>query len=326
MSIAVDYVIIKEIKNTNGCDRQCKWLKAYTHNNSCPLECKGGILYMSVIRVKKNRDFVAINCYHLRDRNLSLKGRGLLDTVLSLPDNWDYSINGLCTILKEGRTTVLTALKELQDLGYCEVKKIYPQKDKNKYIDYEYTFSETPMKSQEGVNDALVRTNNQVNKGLQEGYNQGVDSLGVDSLGVDNRPQYSIKELNTNEPSTKEYKDIISGKPDYTADVHTIIDYLNNKTQQSYRYSESSMRHIRARLAEKFTVADCKKVIDTKTEEWGKDDKMKKYLRPETLFGGKFENYLNQKAEGEEVIDEEQMYWRNKMKEKGHLRIEKGDD
>lgn len=126
--------------------------------------------------------------------------------------------------------------------------------------------------------------------------------------------------------SNNEDKDIISGKPDYTADVHTIIDYLNNKTQQSYRYSESSMRHIRARLAEKFTVTDCKKVIDTKTEEWGKDDKMRKYLRPETLFGGKFENYLNQKAEGEEVIDEEQMYWRNKMKEKGHLRIEAGDD
>ena len=74
-----------------------------------------------------------------------------------------------------------------------------------------------------------------------------------------------------------------------------VIDYLNEKTGSSYRYSETSLRPIRARLKEKFTVENCKTVIDKKTEEW-KGTEWEKYLRPETLFGSKFENYLNAKS------------------------------
>lgn len=87
-----------------------------------------------------------------------------------------------------------------------------------------------------------------------------------------------------------------------------VIDYLNGKTGSSFRYSESSLKHIRARLNDGFSVDDCKSVIDKKTVEWLHDAKMRTYLRPETLFGGKFEGYLNApmvRPKGEVLPD----YW-----------------
>lgn len=110
---------------------------------------------------------------------------------------------------------------------------------------------------------------------------------------------------NTN-PNTK---DILSGNPDdadgvsapkqakkakLAQDAKLVIDYLNAKTGSKYRYSKSSTKHILARLGEGFTVDDCKSVIDKKCNEWLQDPYMSKFLRPETLFAGKFEGYLNQ--------------------------------
>ena len=104
-------------------------------------------------------------------------------------------------------------------------------------------------------------------------------------------------------------KDIMSGNPDdadgvsapkqakkakLAQDAKLVIDYLNAKTGSKYRYSKSSTKHILARLGEGFTVDDCKSVIDKKCNEWLTDPKMQQYLRPETLFAGKFEGYLNQ--------------------------------
>lgn len=81
----------------------------------------------------------------------------------------------------------------------------------------------------------------------------------------------------------------------YTAEIAEIIDYLNSVTGCSYRKAnKTSNSHIRARLKEGFTVEDFKTVIDKKNAEWGGDSKMAQYLRPQTLFGTKFESYLNQ--------------------------------
>ena len=72
-----------------------------------------------------------------------------------------------------------------------------------------------------------------------------------------------------------------------------IISYLNEKAGTNYRpTAQATQRHINARLSEGYTVDDFKEVIDKKCAEW-KGGEMEKYLRPETLFGSKFESYLN---------------------------------
>ena len=79
------------------------------------------------------------------------------------------------------------------------------------------------------------------------------------------------------------------------SNIKYIVEYINFKAGTRYRYqTESTKKHISARLKEGFTIDDFKTVIDKKVSEW-KKTKMEQYLRPETLFGSKFEGYLNQK-------------------------------
>lgn len=85
-----------------------------------------------------------------------------------------------------------------------------------------------------------------------------------------------------------------------------IIHHLNNRTQSSYRDTTRKTRElIASRWKEGFTFEDFIKVIDLKTAEWLKDPTWSRYLRPETLFGTKFESYLNQKPVGRKLIREE---------------------
>ena len=74
-----------------------------------------------------------------------------------------------------------------------------------------------------------------------------------------------------------------------------IIDYLNNKLGTNYRDTTIATRRlVNARMNEGYTVDDFKQVIDKKYKEWGNDEDMSAYLRPNTLFSNKFESYLNQ--------------------------------
>jgi len=101
--------------------------------------------------------------------------------------------------------------------------------------------------------------------------------LGKDRLGKDRKDILS----SSDEPDSVPYKEI--------------VDYLNQKANTKYRSSGSKTKLlIKARVNDGFDLDDFKKVIDTKTSQWLNDPKMKKFLRPETLFGTKFEGYLNE--------------------------------
>ena len=66
---------------------------------------------MAVFRVHKTRDFTVMSNHHLRDKNLTLKAKGLLSVILSLPDDWKYSIAGLASICKEGTSAVKSSTR-----------------------------------------------------------------------------------------------------------------------------------------------------------------------------------------------------------------------
>ena len=96
---------------------------------------------MSVFKIEKTKDFTIMSNYHLRDRNLSFKAKGLLSFMLSLPDDWDYSLKGLCAISKENRDAIRSTLKELQDNHYLEIEKV---RGKKGYFEYNYLIYEKP--------------------------------------------------------------------------------------------------------------------------------------------------------------------------------------
>ena len=79
---------------------------------------------MAVFRVERNRNYTVMSNYHLRDRSLSMKAKGLLSLILSLPDNWRYSIAGLAAISKEGEEGIASGLRELENAGYLTRKQL----------------------------------------------------------------------------------------------------------------------------------------------------------------------------------------------------------
>lgn len=100
---------------------------------------------MSTIRVIKNKNYTVMANFHLREKSMTLKAKGLLSVMLSLPPEWDYSINGLCSICKENITAIRSTLDELKQFGYLEVIKLLPNQTESGRIEYNYNIYEEPQ-------------------------------------------------------------------------------------------------------------------------------------------------------------------------------------
>ena len=73
---------------------------------------------MAAFRIEKTRDYTVMSNHHLRNTNLSLKAKGLLSLMLSLPENWDYTTKGLARICKDGVDSICAGVRELEEQGY----------------------------------------------------------------------------------------------------------------------------------------------------------------------------------------------------------------
>ena len=99
---------------------------------------------MPTCKVVKNANFTTISNYHLRDKSLSMKAKGLLTIMLSLPEDWDYTIAGLATLSADGRDSITTTIRELEDHGY--VKRHQSRGEKGTFAQNEYWIYEMPQK------------------------------------------------------------------------------------------------------------------------------------------------------------------------------------
>ena len=155
---------------------------------------------MATFRVNKTSDYTVISNYHLREKGMSLKAKGLLTLMLSLPENWDYSISGLASICAENETAIKTGLNELKKFGYLRISKIFPNKKRgNKKIEYVYEIFEKPLDKRQ-----KEQTTEEQTLESQVVENQGVENLPLESQAVENQGQLNTKELNTNKLNTKE--------------------------------------------------------------------------------------------------------------------------
>lgn len=100
---------------------------------------------MAVFRVEKTRDYTVMANHHLRNTALSLKAKGLLSLMLSLPESWDYTTKGLATICKDGVDSICAAVKELEDNGYVLRRRI--RNEKGQLTTTEYTILEQPREA-----------------------------------------------------------------------------------------------------------------------------------------------------------------------------------
>ena len=129
---------------------------------------------MAIIRVQKTENYTVMSNHHLRNKDMSLKAKGLMSLMLSLPPEWDYSIGGLAAICKESTTAIRSAIKELEDNNYLIRKRKNNEKG---YFVYEYNLYEMPQPHTENLHA--------VEKHAENGY-------------TENRRQISKEEVNTN--------------------------------------------------------------------------------------------------------------------------------
>lgn len=234
------------------------------------------------IAVEKTKNFTVMSNCHLRDKSLSLKAKGLLSIMLSLPADWDYTVSGLCAICAEKETAITNALRELKESKYLIVKKLMPNETMSGKIEYQYIIYEVPQTKQD-IEKQGIDFQGVENQGIEK---QGAENLGLDILNTNNKI-LNNKILNNNIPPISPQK--------HPENVKEIIDYLNLKTGKKFNIkTASTSRHIIARLNEGYTTDDFKTVIDRKTAQWKGDCQMARFLRPETLFGNKFDGYLNE--------------------------------
>lgn len=109
---------------------------------------------MAIFRVAKTRDYTVMSNYHLRDKNLTLKAKGLLSLILSLPEDWNYTTRGLAAICKEGVDSIGAALRELESAGYLTRHRLRDRSGRisdTEYVVYESPRTETEADSPDKV-------------------------------------------------------------------------------------------------------------------------------------------------------------------------------
>lgn len=149
---------------------------------------------MNKIIRKKNENYTVVSNVCIRDNRLSLKAKGLMSLVMSLPNDWDFSIQGLSSIVKEGKSAIYAAINELKEFGYCNV--ITSRDDKGKIIGNDYTFFEEPCTD------------------IPYTENQDMDNPNMDNQDLDNQPQINkdIREIKTKIIQEKENTNVFPKK------------------------------------------------------------------------------------------------------------------
>lgn len=177
---------------------------------------------MSVIRTIKNENYTTMCNTHLRDKNLSLKAKGLLSMMLSLPDKWHYSVKGLEGICKESKNTINSVLNELEDNNYLVRRRRYCN---GKISEWEYIIFE----NNENHDEELLHLKN-----------EDIENEDIENEDIENRDAYKItKELNTKELNTNEYKE----KNIKKESVNSVIsEYTENKDLQDALHGFVEMR------------------------------------------------------------------------------------
>lgn len=157
-----------------------------------------------IFRVNKTKGFSVMSNYHLQDKNLSLRAKGLLSLMLSLPDDWKFSIAGLASLCIEKEQAVKSSLDELKASGYVVVTKLLPNQTESKRIEWLYDVYEKPQtknlkKEQSPVEQPPVKQG----VATQEVVEQGIEPQGIENQPLQNTKELSTKLQNTNKKERK---------------------------------------------------------------------------------------------------------------------------
>lgn len=125
---------------------------------------------MNKVTCIKNKNYTTISNVFMRDKNLSLKAKGFLALVMTLPNDWDFTINGIAKIIKEGKSAIYSTIDELKEQGYCNV--VIVRNDKGVILGNNYSFFEEPHKDEPYLENPNMDNQTQINKEVKEVCNK----------------------------------------------------------------------------------------------------------------------------------------------------------
>ena len=152
---------------------------------------------MAKVTVKKEQNYTIISNDIFKDTRLSFKAKGLLTTMLSCPPNWNYTIEGLSKISKDGKASIRSALAELEEFGYLERKQLRDEKGSFtdlEYVVYEKPKTENPISENPTTDNPISENQTQLNTDESNTDSLNTNGLSTDKLNTDN---ISPTELNT---------------------------------------------------------------------------------------------------------------------------------
>ena len=180
---------------------------------------------MAVFRVEKTEDYTIMSNYHLRDKNLSLKAKGLLSWMLSNSDDWDYTVAGIVANVKESRDAVNSALCELEDYGYLTRRQI---REGGKFGDMEYLITEKPFTENPITVNPITEKPQQRNTNINKELNKRNKSLSKDKEEQAPKKSYndifSAKENEVIRDALVKWINVCKGR-NYNPKVTTVEDW-----------------------------------------------------------------------------------------------------
>ena len=141
---------------------------------------------MAVFRVEKNRGYTVMSNHHLRNKALSLKAKGLLSQMLSLPEDRDYTLKGLSLINRESIDAIRTAVWEFEKAGY--IRREQGRDPKGKMADMVYTIYEQPVLENPTSDNPSSGNPTQLNKDIQTTYLPKTEKINTDGQSTDSIP------------------------------------------------------------------------------------------------------------------------------------------
>lgn len=220
---------------------------------------------MTVLRVEKNENYTVMSNYHFKEKNMSLKAKGLLSLMLSLPDEWDYSLDGLCKLSKDGRDSVRSAIKELEEFGYLEKREI--KNDKGQFSGYDYRVYEKPRSAENPISENPTSENRtQLNTNILNTNNNSHDDY---SNHHSSKGGGKSEKTETDQPTQK-----TETRPEKKANVserisRILTDYTDDPETLELLYEWLKVRRAkRAAMTEKAIQLNMRK-LDTMAAESG---------------------------------------------------------
>ena len=152
---------------------------------------------MAVFRIERTKDYTVMSNHHLRNHELSLKAKGLLSMMLSLPDDWNYTTRGLAKICKEGVDAIGSALRELETAGYIVRNQLRDQQ--GRISDTEYVIYEKPQPRQPETPRPDTAVPDTASPDTENPY---LDNPDTEAPDTDNPAQLNTKKSNTQKSNT----------------------------------------------------------------------------------------------------------------------------